>query len=122
MDCKPIIVSAHTRDPEEECFCTKCNTQLVRKGNKLVCPNGCACFVLILPLIKSDTHEDTTMIQKNFIKPLPKGENAAVDESLLWLQVRVRKGTSWEQALRYFIEEADKDHSSIASDTKRMPP
>jgi len=47
------------------------------------------------------------MIEKNFIKPLPEGENAAVDESLFWIQIRVRKGTSWEKALRDFVEEAD---------------
>ena len=45
------------------------------------------------------------MIGKNFIKRLPDGENAAVDESLLWLQVRVRKGTEWETQLRKRLEE-----------------
>ena len=44
-------------------------------------------------------------MEKNFIKRLPDGENAAIDESLLWLQVRVRKGTEWEEVLREFLEE-----------------
>ncbi len=42
-------------------------------------------------------------IMKNFIKPLPAGEEAAVDESLLWLQLRVRKGSEWEAPLRGLI-------------------
>jgi len=46
---KPIVVPAFTRDPDEECICTNCNAQLTRKGNKLVCPKGCDCEVLILP-------------------------------------------------------------------------
>ena len=58
------------------------------------------------------------MINENFIKPLPEGENAAVDESLLLLQIRVRKGTSWENALRDFIEEAD---TSTRETKKRTP-
>jgi len=45
------------------------------------------------------------MFEKNFIKPLPDGENAAVDESLLWLQIRVRKGTEWETLVREWLEE-----------------
>lgn len=45
------------------------------------------------------------MIGKNFIKKLPDGENAAVDESLLWLQFRVRKGTEWEAIFREWLEE-----------------
>lgn len=45
------------------------------------------------------------MMGKNLIKPLPDGENAAVDESLLWLQVRVRKRTEWGRLLKEFIEE-----------------
>lgn len=49
------------------------------------------------------------MFEKNFIRKLPEGENAAVDESLLLLQVRVRKGTVWEQELRGFIEEMTAD-------------
>jgi|GEM_PF-2013505 len=53
MSARPIVVPAYTRDPNEECYCTKCDTQLVREGNKLVCPNGCDCYVLILPPIKS---------------------------------------------------------------------
>ena len=46
------------------------------------------------------------MIGKNFIKRLPEGENAAVDESLLWLQFRVRKGTEWEKLFREWLEVA----------------
>lgn len=41
---------------------------------------------------------------KNFIKPLPESHNAAVDESLMMLQVRVRKGTNWEKALRTWLD------------------
>jgi hypothetical protein len=43
------------------------------------------------------------MFSKNFIKPLPDEENAAEDESLLYLQVRVRKGTEWEKYLRKWL-------------------
>ena len=35
------------------------------------------------------------MMNKNFIKVLPKGEVGAVDESLLLKQFRFRKGTLW---------------------------
>ena len=45
------------------------------------------------------------MIRKNFIKKLPDGQNAAIDESLLWLQFRVRKGTEWETLFREWLEE-----------------
>lgn len=44
-------------------------------------------------------------MEKNFIKKLPDGENAAIDESLLWIQVRVRKGTEWETKLRSWLDE-----------------
>ena len=37
------------------------------------------------------------MIGKNFIKALPDGENGAIDESLLWKQFRLRKGTLWHK-------------------------
>ena len=58
---RPIIVPAYTRNPDEECYCPKCEDEvrLVRKGNKLVCPNGCDADVLILPPIDSDTKRST---------------------------------------------------------------
>ncbi len=45
-------------------------------------------------------------MEKSFIRRLPDGENAAVDESLLWLQVRVRKRTEWEKSLRQWLKES----------------
>jgi len=48
---RPIIVPAHTYDPNEQCICPYCEDApfLIRKGNKLVCPNGCGkADVLIL--------------------------------------------------------------------------
>jgi len=41
---------------------------------------------------------------KNFIKPIPDGWDVAIDESLLWLQVRTRKGSESEKKLREFIK------------------
>jgi len=49
MSYRPIVVPAFTRDPDEVCICPKCYTDLVREGNKLVCPKGCDYSVLILP-------------------------------------------------------------------------
>ena len=43
------------------------------------------------------------MISKNFIKKLPDGINGAKDESLLWLQLRLRKGTDWEKHFRVWF-------------------
>ena len=43
------------------------------------------------------------MVGKNFIKELPEGENGAIDESLLWLQFRLRKGTEWENHFRLWM-------------------
>lgn len=43
------------------------------------------------------------MFSKNFIKELPDGENGAVDESLLWLQFRLRKGSVWEKHFRLWF-------------------
>ena len=50
---------------------------------------------------------------KNFIKPLPEGHNAAIDESLLWYQVRARKGSEYEKQIRKFME-------SINNQEKRL--
>ena len=44
------------------------------------------------------------MSEKNFIKPLPKNVDVAIDESLLVLQLRVRKGSGWEKRLRALIK------------------
>jgi len=54
---RPIIVPAFTRDPDEVCLCPNCEDapQLVRQGNRLVCPNGCGEYVLILPPIEKQT-------------------------------------------------------------------
>ena len=52
------------------------------------------------------------MMVKNFIKALPEGKNAAIDESLLWLQLRVRKDSEWGHLLKEFIEEHSGDQSS----------
>jgi len=45
---------------------------------------------------------------KNFIKQLPEEYDMAIDESLLILQVRVRKGMSCEKSLRKWIKEQEK--------------
>ena len=44
-------------------------------------------------------------MEENFIKELPDGENAAIDESLLWVQVRIRRDTEWETELRKWLAE-----------------
>jgi len=52
----PIQVPAHTYDPDEGCLCYKCedSPRLVRKGNKLVCPNGCEGVDVLILSRKSD--------------------------------------------------------------------
>jgi len=60
-------------------------------------------------------------LNKNFIKDLPENENCAIDESLLYLQVRVRKGTAWERILRSWVrfakgEISPEEYSDIMCD------
>ena len=45
--------------------------------------------------------------KKNFIKRLPEEYDMAIDESLLVLQVRVRKDTPWEDSLRKWIKKQE---------------
>ena len=40
---------------------------------------------------------------KNFIKDLPEGEEVGMDESLLSLQFRCRKGSLWEKHFRLWM-------------------
>jgi len=43
------------------------------------------------------------MFNESVIDPLLDGEDIAIDETLLWRQIRVRKDTLWEDAVRTFI-------------------
>ena len=58
---------------------------------------------------------------RNFIKELPEGENAAIDESLLSLQFRCRKGSLWEKYFRPWLRmmkgEIDSDELSNVYDS-----
>ena len=53
---------------------------------------------------------------RNFIKPLPEGHDAAIDESLLWLQIRVRKGSGYEKTVRAFIDRELIKKTSLCAD------
>ena len=60
------------------------------------------------------------MIRNNFIKALPETHNAAVDESLLILQVRVRKGSEWETSLREWLDIQTNEQLAINTSEKRL--
>ena len=53
---------------------------------------------------------------KNFIKRLPDEYDMAIDEGLLVLQVRVRKGTDCADSLREWIKSVN--NGELRSETK----
>ena len=58
---KPIIVPAHTYDPDEGCICPYCENTvpLIRKGNRLVCPNGHEDADVLILVSKVSSEEKT---------------------------------------------------------------
>ena len=63
---------------------------------------------MVSQVSRFDGDPDMTF-EKNFIRPLPEGQDAAVDESLLWLQLRTRKRSEWGRLLKEFIDQHSTD-------------